>query len=137
MSKGRQKGGYVRKADLAVRMQEYFESHQGTPVDIKTLFRELSLKTHPAKLLCMDVIDEMLMDDYLKEVGPMRYQTAAPVMALEGIFQRKSNGKNTVVLEGGGEPILVAERNAMHALDGDRVRVQMMEIGRASCRERV
>ena len=28
MSKGRQKGGYVRKADLAVRMQEYFESQR-------------------------------------------------------------------------------------------------------------
>ena len=129
------RGAYVRKPELAAQVVSYFENHQGEVVDIRTLFRELSLKTHPAKLLCMDVLDELLLDDFVKEAGPMRYQTVAPSMVLEGRFRRKSNGKNTFEPDGGGEPILVAERNSLHAMDGDRVRVQMMARRRGHVRE--
>ncbi len=136
MSKGKNKAGsHVRKSDLAAQLTAYFEAHQGEVVDIKTIFRELSLKTHPAKILCMDVIDELVMDDYIKEVSPMRYQTRAAKMTLDGVFQRKSNGKNTFVPDEGGAPILVAERNSLHAMDGDRVRIQMMARRRGHVRE--
>ena len=133
--KGKNRSSHIRKSDLAAQVSAFFEAHQGQVIDIKTLFRELSLKTHPAKLLCMDVIEELLMDDFLKEVAPMRYQTAAPTMTMEGRFQRKSNGKNTFVPDNGGEPILVAERNSLHAMDGDRVRIQMMARRRGHVRE--
>ena len=85
MSKNKtNRNGYLRKPELAAQVTSYFESHQGQAVDIKTLFRELSLKNHPLKLLCMDVLDELVMDDFIKEVAPMRYQTAAPTLAMEG-----------------------------------------------------
>ena len=45
---------------------------------------------------------------------------------MEGIFHRKANGTNTFEPEDGGEPILVAERNSMHAMDGDKVQVTML-----------
>ena len=38
-----------------------------------------------------------------------------------GYFVRRSNGKNAVVVD--DEYIMVAERNSMHALNGDKVRV--------------
>ena len=56
-------------------------------------------------------------------------------MTMEGRFQRKSNGKNTFVPDNGCEPILVAERNSLHAMDGDRVRIQMMARRRGHVRE--
>ena len=34
-----------------------------------------------------------------------------------------SNGKNSVILDGDDEAIFVAERNSMHALNGDKVKV--------------
>ena len=43
-------------------------------------------------------------------------------MAL-GVFTRRSNGKNSVILDGDDEAIFVAERNSMHALNGDKVKV--------------
>lgn len=40
-----------------------------------------------------------------------------------GIFVRRSNGKNGVMID--DDTILVAERNSMHALNGDKVRVEI------------
>ena len=40
-----------------------------------------------------------------------------------GTFQRKSNGKNSFIPEGGGEPIFVAERNSAHAMNNDKVKI--------------
>ena len=42
---------------------------------------------------------------------------------LVGTFQRKSNGKNSFIPEGGGEPIFVAERNSAHAMNNDKVKI--------------
>ncbi|GHT77505.1 ribonuclease R [Bacteroidia bacterium] len=43
----------------------------------------------------------------------------------EGTFERRANGKNSFIPEDGGEPVFVAERNSMYAMNGDRVRVQL------------
>ncbi len=40
-----------------------------------------------------------------------------------GTFQRKSNGKNSFIPEGGGDPIFVAERNSAHAMNNDKVKI--------------
>ena len=44
----------------------------------------------------------------------------------EGVFLRKTNGKNTITPDGSDKPIFVAERNSMWALSGDRVRFSCM-----------
>ena len=126
---------HLRKAQLADTVVAYFERQPGREIELRTIFRELRLNTHPAKMLCVDVLDELAHDDYVVECGPMRYRLAASTQVFEGQFQRKSNGKNTVRPDEGGEPILVAERNSMHAMDGDRVRVQMLARRRGHVRE--
>ena len=136
MGKGK-KGGSRRlnKSQVTEQVMALFQEHSGELVDIKTIFRELHFNTHPAKLLCMDVLDDLLMDDYIIEQAQMRYTLATKTTVMEGLFQRKHNGKNTFLPDDGGEPILVAERNALHAMDGDRVRVQMMARRRGYVRE--
>ena len=42
-----------------------------------------------------------------------------------GIFERRSNGKNSFVPEDGSDSLFVAERNSLHAMNGDKVRVQI------------
>ena len=137
MSKGKNKQGARRlnKAQLGEQVMNLFQAHAGEVIDIKTIFRELHLNTHPAKLLCMDVLDDLLMDDYIIEQSQMRYTLATKSTVMEGTFQRKHNGKNTFLPDDGGEPILVAERNSLHAMDGDRVKVQMMARRRGHVRE--
>lgn len=61
----------------------------------------------------------------LVEVEPGKYQAVRSGSEAEGVFQRRSNGKNSVILDGEEEAIFVAERNSMHALNGDRVRVMV------------
>ena len=136
MGKGK-KGGARRlnKQEMTEQVMALFQEYAGQLVDIKTIFRELHYNTHPAKLLCMDVLDDLLMDDYIIEQAQMRYTLATKSTVMEGVFQRKPNGKNTFLPDDGGEPVLVAERNALHAMDGDRVRVQMMARRRGHVRE--
>ncbi len=136
MGKGKKGGGKrLNKSQVTEQVMALFQDHAGELVDIKTIFRELHFNTHPAKLLCMDVIDDLLMDDYIVEQAQMRYTLATKTTVMEGLFQRKHNGKNTFLPDDGGEPVLVAERNALHAMDGDRVRVQMMARRRGHVRE--
>ena len=134
-SKNKQGGHRLNKSQLTELVMNLFQTHAGEVVDIKTIFRELHLNTHPGKLLCMDVLDDLLMDDYIIERAQMRYELASKSSVMEGLFQRKHNGKNTFLPDDGGEPILVAERNSLHAMDGDRVRIQMMARRRGHVRE--
>lgn len=45
---------------------------------------------------------------------------------MTGTFQRKSNGKNSFIPEGGGEPIFIAERNSAHAMNNDKVKIAFL-----------
>jgi len=136
MGKGK-KGGlrHLNKSQMTERVANLFQEHAGELVDIKTVFRELHINTHPGKLLCMDVLDDLLKDDFIIEQAQMRYTLASKSTVMDGVFQRKHNGKNTFLPDDGGEPVLVAERNSLHAMDGDRVRIQMMARRRGHVRE--
>lgn len=68
---------------------------------------------------------ELAYDGHLIEVMPGKYKAIKRNVIAEGIFSRLRNGKNSVMIEDGTEPIFVAERNSMHALNGDRVLVSV------------
>lgn len=128
MSKSKKKGGKrITKKELIGMMVELFQANPGEALNFKDITRILQLDTHPAKMLCMDVLEEMIMDDFIVEKPRYCYRmNAANSQTMEGIFHRKANGKNTFQPDEGGEPILVAERNSMNAMDGDRVKASMM-----------
>ncbi len=67
-------------------------------------------------------LSELAFDDKILEVAPGKYKTQPRSVLAEGTFSRRSNGKNSVIMDD-GEEIFVAERNSMHALNGDRVRI--------------
>ena len=128
-------GKNLRKRDLLLSLTELFQKNAGEVYDLKRLFRDLQLKTHPLKMLCVDCLEDLLLDDYIKETARYCYTLNAPSQVMEGVFRRKSNGKNTFVPNDGGEPILVAERNSMHAMDGDQVKASMLARRRNHVRE--
>ena len=63
---------------------------------------------------------EMAFDGDLIEVAPGKYKYPNRGNIGIGTFIRRSNGKNSVLLDDDDEAIFVAERNSMHALNGDR-----------------
>ena len=90
------------------------------------VFRELKLSTHPAKMLAVDVMDEMAWDDFLTKASDNSYRLNLKTQVQEGTFIRKANGKNSFQPDDGGKNIFVSERNSLFAMNGDRVRVAMM-----------
>ncbi|MCM1162666.1 MAG: ribonuclease R [Muribaculaceae bacterium] len=68
---------------------------------------------------------ELAFNGDIIEVSPGKYKSPQRNSEAEGIFVRRSNGKNSVITDADGEVIFVAERNSMHALNGDRVRVNI------------
>ena len=44
---------------------------------------------------------------------------------MTGVFQRKSNGKNSFIPDDGGETIFIAERNSAHAMTNDKVKIAL------------
>ncbi|MCM1035876.1 MAG: ribonuclease R [Bacteroides sp.] len=68
---------------------------------------------------------ELAFDGDLIEVSPGQYKTPVDTVTATGTFVRLRNGKNSVVTDDDGQAIFVAERNSLHALNGDRVRVSI------------
>lgn len=68
---------------------------------------------------------ELAFDGDLIETSPGKYKAPSRGNVTTGVFVRRSNGKNSVVTDPDGETIFVAERNSMHALNGDKVRVNI------------
>ena len=68
---------------------------------------------------------ELAFDGQLIEVMPGKYKVPARNTTAEGIFIRLRNGKNSVAIEDYEQPVFVAERNSMHALNGDKVLVSV------------
>ena len=127
MAKSKGKGTKrVTRKQLVAMVEQLFEHTGGERLELKEIFRTLNLTTHPAKMLCMDVLEQMLEEDFLTEKPKYTYALKHQSQEMEGVFCRKANGKNTFLPDEGGQPILVAERNALHAMDGDRVRLTMM-----------
>lgn len=66
---------------------------------------------------------ELAFDGDILETAPGRYKAPTRSSYATGTFIRRSNGKNSVIIDDDDEAIFVAERNSMHALNGDRVSV--------------
>lgn len=132
---GKKNGKRLKKKQLAELLMDLFKKNPSEVFDTKRIFYELRLDTHPAKLLCMDLLEDLTLDDYITEKPKSKYQLNTKGHVLEGIFVRKANGKNSFIPDEGGEPVLVAERNSAHAMNGDRVRVTMLARRRNHVRE--
>ena len=125
MAKKKEKkaGKRMKKKELSKVVLDFFHAKQDEVISLKYIFSELKLTTHPLKMLCMDILSDLLADDYITEVDKSKYKLNNHGVEMTGTFQRKSNGKNSFIPEGGGDPIFVAERNSAHAMNNDKVRI--------------
>ncbi len=126
MGKGKKGGKRMTKKQLADVLTSFFTTQPNETFTFKQIFRALHLDTHPLKMLALDTMEEMAWDDFLSKVDDHSYRLNTKGQVQEGVFRRKSNGKNSFLPDDGGKPVFVAERNSMFALDGDRVRVSFM-----------
>lgn len=129
-------GTRLNKKEVRNRLLVVFEHSAGATYSVKSLFHAVGAVNHPAKMLVLDTLADLVADDYLTTDGTGHYRHAErDVQIIEGVFRRKRNGHNVFVPDDGGKDILVTERNAHHALDGDHVRVTMLARRRGHTRE--
>ena len=123
--KDKKGGKRMKKKELTKLLVSYFRNKPGEAFTVKQLFQGLKLTTHPLKMLCRDIVEEMTEDNFLVEVEKGRFRLNDKGQVMVGTFQRKSNGKNSFVPDDGGEPIFIAERNSAHAMNNDKVKISL------------
>ncbi|MEG1581132.1 MAG: ribonuclease R [Bacteroidaceae bacterium] len=125
----------LTKNQIADSLMKLFHNGVDKEYDLKSIYLALRLTTHPAKLLCNDILDDMVMDDYLSVSSGRCYKLAVRTQVMKGMFQRKRNGRNSFLPEGEDKAILVMERNSKTAMNGDLVTATLLAHRRNHTRE--
>ena len=114
-----------KKSEIKTMVVDFFNSHNKESFNYKQVAVELGVTGRSNQYLIADILDDLTRDGYLVELVPGKYQASEITTTAEGTFVRRSNGKNSVIVDGTEVPVFVAERNSKHALNGDRVRVHL------------
>ncbi|MDR2145199.1 MAG: ribonuclease R [Tannerella sp.] len=106
-------------------IQDVFKSEPSAVYNYKQIAKVVGANGRRQHMQVVDLLNRLAEDEILVEIdkGRFRYNNLGTIAT--GTFQRRSNGKNTVIPEEGGLPIRVAERKSAHAMDGDIVKIQI------------
>ncbi|MBR2192173.1 MAG: ribonuclease R [Bacteroidaceae bacterium] len=121
----------IGKKELRSTVSHFLSLHPGAYFTPKQLFKALKFTTHPLKMLCIDVLNEMIdsQDIVVNEDGEFSYNGHTQVC--EGTFTRTNGGRNYVDLPD-GTGVSVYDDDTMHALPGDKVKVSLFAKKRGS-----
>jgi ribonuclease R len=115
----------LKKKEIVQLVVQYFNSHPKDAINYKQVSSGIGVTTQAGKLTVAGVMETLLSEDFLIQTDRGKYTLNRIGCTAEGTFERRSNGKNSFIPDDGGNPIFVAERNSMHAMKNDRVRVQV------------
>ena len=123
--KSKGKGNRMKKKALIQSIINAFQSSPKESFNYKQISKLIGIDSQVQRLQVADLLTDLAIEDMLVEVDRGRFRLNAISNVAVGIFSRRSNGKNLFTPEEGGTPIFVAERNSGHAMDGDKVKVQL------------
>lgn len=115
-----------KKTDISALAINFFNRNTDGSFNYKQVSADIGLKTQPEKLMLVDILKTMKEDAFIIETSKGKYKSNTRGSILEGKFERRSNGKNFFIPNDEGDKVFVAERNSAHAMNGDKVRVQML-----------
>lgn len=114
----------MRKRELQTKILEFLAKQNRQAFNYKQIAFAIGAQSPANRMDILNLLDELVAADEIVEVQLGRYRAKANRGTESvGVFIRRSNGKNAVLID--DEQILVAERNSMHALNGDKVRVEV------------
>ncbi len=114
------------RREIRDRVINFFNTEETVPFNYKQVAAKVGATSPKLKTLVVEIMEQLSVDGFLTEVSPGRFKALMRSSVAEGIFIRRSNGKNSVdTANDDGKPIMVAERNSMHALNGDKVLVHI------------
>lgn len=118
------------KAQLVSSVLNFFNNNTSKTYNYKQIASDLNLKTEAERVILRNTLDSLKEDSYILEIARGKYKSNTRGVFMEGRFERRSSGKNFFIpdetIEGENETIFIAERNSAHAMNRDRVRIQML-----------
>lgn len=109
--------------ELRTKVLQYISQQKNNTFNYKQVAYAIDADTTAAHKSIAMILAELAFDGELIEVSPGKYKSPQRTNIAIGTFVRRSNGKNSVITDDDSEAIFVAERNSMHALNGDKVRI--------------
>ena len=114
----------LKKRELQQKIMEFLLKQNKQSFNYKQIAFAIEATNPQSRLDIINLLDELVAAEEIQEVGLGKYKAFSNRGTENvGVFVRRSNGKNAVVID--DEQIMVAERNSMHALNGDTVRVMI------------
>ena len=105
----------AKKDKLKSYKMERRELHDkviNVPYNYKQVSEKVDANTPRLRAMVVELLEQLAIDGFLAEVTPGRFKAVMRSAVEEGIFIRRSNGKNSVdTANDDGNPIFVAERN--------------------------
>lgn len=116
----------IKKKDIEQLIIGFLNQNPDKQFNYKQIAASLNMNKVQERNQMIKVIDKLLANDRLLETSRGRYRINTRGLMVEGRFERRSNGKNFLVPDDEGNIIKIPERNSKHAMNGDRVRVQLL-----------
>lgn len=112
-------------AQLRRQVEEFISRQDNKSFNYKQVSAGIGADKPQAQRAVAMMLAEMAFDSDILETEPGKYRALQRNNVATGTFVRRSNGKNSVITDDDNEAIFVAERNSMHALNGDRVKINI------------
>lgn len=97
--KEKKAGKRMSKKELAALLIDFFHAKSSETLSMKYIFSELRLTTHPQKMLCVDILHDLLADDYISEIEKGKFRLTNHGTEMVGTFQRKSMARIPLFLK--------------------------------------
>ena len=115
-----------KKKDLTLSVTDFLKENIDKQFNYKQIAAAIDVRGEEGKRVLVKVLDKLRDEEVLLESSRGRYRINNRGLMLDGRFERRSNGKNFFVPDDDGNIIYIPERNSKHAMNGDRVRVQLL-----------
>lgn len=115
----------MKKEAMVAAIISAFQSSPKEPFNYKQISHLIGADNQVQKVQVAEILAELAAEDFITEIDRGRFRLNGLGTVAVGTFARRSNGKNSFIPEDGGKPVFVAERNSAHAMDGDKVKVQL------------
>jgi ribonuclease R len=124
----------LNKKQLKEKVIDFLSSRPRETFTLKQLFSSLRLTSHPLKILCVDVLNELLDDDQIfrNYDGEIAYNGQTKQVA-EGVFRCLGRRRNLVETTD-GLSVFIHDDDTLHALNGDKVKVTIFATRKKSDR---
>ena len=115
-----------KKKDISISIIDFLTENNDKQFNYRQIAAALNVRGEEGRRVLVKVLDKLRDEEMLLETSRGRYRINNRGLMLDGRFERRSNGKNFFVPDDDANIIYIPERNSKHAMNGDRVRVQLL-----------